>query len=329
MAETIGPAAAGGDLLFVGDIYCDLVMAGVSAPEIGAEVFASGFAISPGGVANRAVAAARAGAPTRLLSRLGEDPLGREMRVMLAAEPGLDTSWITCVPDRQTPITVSLTSPENRSFVTYDEDLGPLDLPAGAGPVGAVHVGIATELPAWVATLRAAGTRVVGGVGWDSAGVWSRDVLDRLAEIDVFVPNDIEAMRYTRTDSALEAAKALAERVPLAVVTRGGDGVVAIDSATGVVTEISAVPVDVIDPTGAGDIFVASFMAAERYPDWDLTNRLRFAALSASLSVRRLGGAVSAPRPADLRRFVDQARPAGNWSFLGSHSTTPTQNGES
>jgi sugar/nucleoside kinase (ribokinase family) len=166
-----------------------------------------------------------------------------------------------------------------------------------------------------VAALRAAGTTVVGGVGWDHTGEWSGGVLDRLAEVDVFVPNDVEAMRYTRTDSALAAAKVLAERVPLAVVTRGGDGVVAVDSARGVVVTAPTIPVDVVDPTGAGDVFVASFMAGEHH-GWDLETRLRFAAASAAYAVTGLGGAASAPHPDQLRVFLRRADPSGDWSFL-------------
>jgi sugar/nucleoside kinase (ribokinase family) len=49
---------------------------------------------------------------------------------------------------------------------------------------------------------------------------------------------------------------------------------------------------------------------------WDLRTRLRFASLSATISVTGLGGAASAPRPEDLRGFVESHRPAGDWSFL-------------
>ncbi|KQS08106.1 hypothetical protein ASG04_13285 [Curtobacterium sp. Leaf183] len=252
-------------LLFAGDVFCDLVFAGVTAPEQGAEVYADAFTVTPGGVANRAVAAARAGAPTKLLSRLGDDVLGQHVYATLTAEPLLDTSLLTVVPGHQSSVSVALTGPEDRSFITYEEHLDALTVPEDLGPVAATHVGIAAPLPAWVAELRATGTTVVGGVGWDHTGAWSGGVLDRLAEVDVFVPNHVEAMRYTRTDTALDAAKALAERVPLAVVTCGGDGVVAVDSANGTVVTAPTVRVDVVDPTGAGDVFVASFMAGAHH----------------------------------------------------------------
>lgn len=312
------PTPVPGALLFAGDVYCDLVFAGVTAPEQGAEVFAEAFTVTPGGVANRAVAAARAGAPTKLLSRLGDDVLGRHVHRVLTEEPLLDTRLLGLVPGHQSPVSVALTGPDDRSFITYEEHLGPLSVPDDLGPVAATHVGLARPLPDWVAGLRAGGTTVIGGVGWDHTGEWSGDVLDRLAEVDVFVPNDVEAMRYTRTDSALDAAKALAERVPLAVVTRGADGVVAVDSAHTVVTA-STIPVDVVDPTGAGDVFVAAFMAGDHH-GWDLVTRLRFGAASAAFAVTGLGGAASAPHPAQLRAFLQRTAPDDDWSFLDSVS---------
>ncbi|MFE4469844.1 carbohydrate kinase family protein [Leifsonia sp. NPDC056824] len=312
---TARPLHEGAELLFTGDIFCDVVFAGVDVPEVGAEVYADTFTITAGGAANRAVAAARAGAHTLLLSRLGDDPLGTHIRSTLEGEPNLDTRLLRRVPGHQSPVTVSLTTADDRSFITYQERLGRLEVPDDLGAIAGVHVDVADDLPEWVARLRSAGTTVVGGVGWDHTGKWSGEVLDRLGEVDVFVPNDAEAMRYTRTDDAVAAAKALAERVALAVVTRGPRGVVAVDSAAGRIVEVPSPQVTVVDPTGAGDVFVATFMAAG-LRGWDLPDRLRFAALSASLSVTGLGGAASAPRPADLLAFVERHRPEGDWSFL-------------
>lgn len=315
-----------GSLLFAGDIFCDLYFAGVVPPDPGTEVFADAFGIVPGGVANRAVAAARAGAPTRLLSSMGDDPLGRYVRSLLAEEPDLDLAETPVLPGTQTPVSVALTGPHDRSFITYQEhgvDHGAARLPdPDHGPVSLTHVGVARPLPAWVAELRSRGTRVVGGVGWDDTGVWSTDVLDRLAEVDVFVPNEVEAMRYTRTEDAWSAAEALAERVPLVVVTRGPSGAIGIDAERGIRVEVDAPSVEAVDPTGAGDVFVATFMAALLRP-WSLPERLRFAALSASISVTGYGGATSAPHAADLPRLAAELDPSGDWTFLAPTPTAP------
>lgn len=303
------------DLLFAGSVFCDLIFSGVSLPEPGAEVYADAFMLAPGGTANLAVAGSRIGARTALLSDLGDDALGLRVDAILSAEPGLDLSWLRRTSGYQSPVTVSLTGRHERSFITYQEAPALLEWPEDAPKVGATHVHMQHDLPAWVARLRSQGTTIFGGVGWDPTGEWSGSVLRRLEAVDVFVLNDLEAMRYTQTDSAQDAACELGRYVELAVVTRGSRGVVAFPRATGRLIEVPTVAVESIDPTGAGDVFVAVLMATERF-SWSLEERLRLACLSASLSVRSLGGSMSAPWPSDIEDFLTQVRPEGDWAGI-------------
>jgi sugar/nucleoside kinase (ribokinase family) len=314
-----------GRLLFVGDVYCDLVFSGAEPPAEGTEVLASGFGIHPGGVANRAIAAARAGAGSALLSRLGDDAIGTHVASMLREEPRLDTSLLQIVPGLQSPITVAMTSGADRSFLTYLDGRSDQTPPADLA-VDAAHLSIADPLPDWAGDLRARGTELVGGVGWDASGRWSQDVLDRLGEIDLFVPNDVEAMHYTRATSVTEAARILAERVSLVVVTCGDRGAHTIDSANGRELWTPAPHVDAIDPTGAGDVFVASLMAARRHP-WVLEQQLHYASLAASFSVTRPGGASSAPTPEELAVAASRLAPDQDWSFLPGASADPRATG--
>ena len=59
------------DVCIAGTVFADLVFTGVSLPKPGTEVFADDFSLSPGGAANRAVAAARLGASTNLITHFG------------------------------------------------------------------------------------------------------------------------------------------------------------------------------------------------------------------------------------------------------------------
>lgn len=309
------------DLIFAGSVFCDLVFAGVPMPEPGAEVYAESFKLTPGGVANRAVAGSRLGARTALLSQLGDDALGLHMFATLAAEPHLDLTWLRCTPGFQSPVTVSLTGSHEREFITYQEEADPLEWPIGRPSVGATHVSMQRNLPDWVARLREQGTVVYGGVGWDSSGMWSSEVLRRLDQIDVFVPNDLEAMRYTHTDNVYDSARELGRYVELAVVTRGARGVIAYERSTGQLTEVPSVNVTAKDPTGAGDVFVASFMASGVL-DWPIEQRLQLAGIAAALSVRTLGGAASAPHPCDIAQFLTDESPPGDWSTIRSWAAT-------
>ena len=125
--------------------------------EPGAEVYAEAFKLTPGGVANRAVAGSRMGARTALLSQLGDDPLGLHMVAVLSAEPDLDLTWLRCTPGFQSPVTVSLTGMHEREFITYQEEADPLEWPIDRPSVGATHVSMQRDLPDWVARLRQRG----------------------------------------------------------------------------------------------------------------------------------------------------------------------------
>ncbi len=297
------------DVLFAGGIFCDLVFGGVPGlPEPGGEVFADSFDVSPGGTATRCVAAARLGLRTGLVGAVGDDLFGRHVESQLSAEPGLDLRMLRRLPGARTPVSVAVTGARERSFITYEQAATgvPRQWP-WPGPLPrarAVQISVQRPLPEWVPRMREAGSLVCGGVGWDTTGAWSSEVLERLAGVDLFVPNATEAMRYTRTGTPRAAAEALAARVPHVVVTDGADGAIGVEAATGAVVRVPAPAVTAADPTGAGDVFTAAYLCGA-LSGWPLERRLRLACLAAAYSVRGLGGARSAPTWSDLRGFLD------------------------
>ncbi|MFG3404770.1 carbohydrate kinase family protein [Streptomyces sp. NPDC048142] len=151
----------------------------------------------------------------------------------------------------------------------------------------------------WVAAAARNGALIFADVGWDETGRWDLDALPDLAHCEAFLPNAEEAMRYTRTDCPRAAAHVLAERVPLAVVTLGAEGAYAVDGRTGAAAAVPAIEVEALDPTGAGDVFVAGFVTGT-LADWPLADRLAFAGLTAALSVQEFGGSLSAPGWAEV-----------------------------
>ncbi|WZH38223.1 MAG: PfkB family carbohydrate kinase [Microbacterium enclense] len=287
------------DVLVSGRVYSDLVFSGAPIPSPGAEVYADAFTISPGGAANRAVAASRLGATTSLLSEFGDDPIGRIVEDMLRAEPDLDLSGCRRLADHQSPISVAITDGPERSFVTFE-------LPAtelawhGALPRTA-HVGVGEEVPAWARELRERGCLLFGGVGWDASGLWSDDLLARLAGVDAIVFNEIEALSYTRAATAEDALEVLAAHVGVVVVTLGADGALAADGSDRV--RVPAPRVAAVDPTGAGDAFTGAFMASTAW-GWSLADRTRLAVAVAACTVRGAGGARSTPTPAQVGELL-------------------------
>src|SRR6202034_4715274 len=120
-------------------------------------------------------------------------------------------------------------------------------------------------------------------------------------------PNSVEAMAYTHTDDPHDALHALPPRVPIAVVTCGGQGAMAVDSTTDEQEWVPALPVNAHDPTGAGDVFGAAFVLGT-LGGWPLRQWLRFAKLCAALSTQYVGGSLAAPGWGDIIDWLARDR---------------------
>ncbi|MFB8018573.1 PfkB family carbohydrate kinase [Streptomyces sp. SM1P] len=337
------------DVFLTGPVFLDIIFTGLdSAPVRGTESWARGMGSSPGGVANMATALARLGLHTSLAAAFGDDHYGEYCWDALEQGEGIDLSMSHTVPGWHSPVTVSMAYEGERTMVSHGHE-APAPAPgAGTGSrAGATGTGTSTGAAApvfpqcppraraaiaslapgrsepWVATAARDGALVFGDVGWDETGRWDLDALPDLAHCEAFLPNAEEAMRYTRTDCPRAAAHALAERVPLAVVTLGAEGAYAVDGRTGTAAAVPAIEVEALDPTGAGDVFVAGFVTGT-LADWPLADRLAFAGLTAALSVQEFGGSLSAPGWAEIAawwqliRTCDRQDPAAleRYAFL-------------
>src|SRR5438128_4612133 len=91
-----------GGVFVAGSINMDVVATANRHPKIGETVAGSSVLYFPGGKgANQAVAAAKLGAPTTLIGRLGQDAFGRDLRAYLAAQ-GIDLNFVREALDAHT-----------------------------------------------------------------------------------------------------------------------------------------------------------------------------------------------------------------------------------
>lgn len=308
------------DVVLAGPVFWDLVLTGLPRfPGNGEEIRAATMATAPGGAANLAIAAARLGLRTALATAVGEDGPGRFCRDVLEAEH-VDMSASQVWAGWTTPVTVSITHDGDRRMLTHqtgrpvaaDELLAATPTPRAAlVDLDDMHRG---DGRSWTRRAAAEGCLVVADIGFDETGRWHRDVLDELAYCSVFLPSAVEAMGLTGTTTPREAARALAGRVPVAVVTDGSRGAWAVDSAQGVEIRVDAVPVaaqKVVDATGAGDVFDAAYTWAA-LAGWPLGRRLDLASLCSALAVQRLTGSLGAPGWAEIGQW---------WRGLGESPT--------
>lgn len=288
------------DVLMAGMLFMDLVFTDLpSAPTPGTEVWSGGMGTSPGGIANLAVAASRLGLRTGIATVLGDDGYGAWCRQILEEDEGIDLSCSRTLKHWHSPVTVSMAYDGDRAMLTHGHrsPVPTSELVGGMPAPRAILAGLDDD--PWWRPAAAEGSKVFADIGWDPTETWDPTVLRALDGCHCFMPNSVEACAYTRTDTAEEALDALAERVPLAVVTLGSEGAIAVDSSTGERAVTRPVAAEAIDPTGAGDVFGAALVVGT-LSGWPLADRLKFSSLCASLAVQQFGGALAAPGWGDV-----------------------------
>ncbi|WP_371633948.1 ribokinase [Streptomyces sp. NBC_01259] len=253
------------DLLVVGSANADLVVGVDRRPAAGETVLGSDLAVHPGGKgANQAVAAARLGARTALLARVGDDAHGR-LLLESQRSAGVDTTGVLVggAPTGVALITVDPTG-DNSIVVSPGANarLTPADIRAAASLLSAARVvSVQLEIPleTVVETARVlpAGTRLV--LNPSPPAPLPAEVL---AACDPLVVNEHEARSILGQDAGTTPeswARALTALGPRSVViTLGAGGALAADTRTGECVRVPSPEVDAVDTTGAGDAFTAA-----------------------------------------------------------------------
>ncbi|MFI1705814.1 ribokinase [Streptomyces griseoruber] len=253
----------GYDLLVVGSANADLVIGVDRRPAAGETVLGSDLATHPGGKgANQAVAAARLGARTALLARVGDDAHGRLLGDSLRAA-GVDTAGILTggAPTGVALITVD-PSGDNSIVVSpgANSRLSPADIRAAGSlfqPARVVSAQLEIPLETVVETVRslAPGSRFV--LNPSPPRPLPAEVL---AACDPLIVNEHEARVVLGDLAGPEpedwARELLALGPRSVVVTLGARGALVAD-ADGT-ARIPAVRVAAVDTTGAGDAFTAA-----------------------------------------------------------------------
>ncbi|WP_051764649.1 ribokinase [Streptomyces sp. NRRL F-5135] len=307
------------DLLVVGSANADLVIGVERRPGPGETVLGSDLSVHPGGKgANQAVAAARLGARTSLLARLGDDAHGRLLRDAQEAA-GVDTSWVRSggAPTGVALITVD-PSGDNSIVVSPGANgrLSPADVREStallaSAPVVSAQLEIPLETVAEVVRLLPSGTRFVL-----NASPPARLPAEVLAACDPLIVNEHEARVVSEHASATPLdddpaswAKALLALGPRSVVvTLGGHGALVADG--GGAAPVPAVPVRAVDTTGAGDAFTAAL--AWRLGTGDtLSDAAAYAVRVGAAAVTKRGAQASFPTAQEVASLdAARARPA-------------------
>ncbi|MBZ5619074.1 MAG: carbohydrate kinase family protein [Acidobacteriia bacterium] len=299
------------DVILAGELYADLILSGFEFwPQPGQEAFAKHYHREVGGGAsNTACGMAKLGSTVSVLGVVGGDG---DWLVEQLRRNGVDTSDIIRDGNEATAFTVAITTPEDRSLLTY---LGANQgFPAALAQSAAanllaraahVHLAFAPELSTagdLLSAIRANGCTVSLDVGWHEH--WLRDArLPKiLALLDLFFPNESEARCITgETEPEKMLRWFISNGAPRVALKLGSSGAALLWD--GEIRHDAPPAVTPVDTTGAGDSFNAGFLHCWLRGD-SPEICLRAANICGALSTEAFGGVAGVPEGARLQELL-------------------------
>lgn len=312
-------------VLSFGELLIDFV-----ALEMGVTVGdASGFVKAPGGApANVAAAVARLGYPSAFMGQVGDDPFGRHLAAVLAAEK-VNIAGLTFSREARTALAfVSNTADGDRSFMFYrhpsaDMLMTPADVDTALiDACAAFHYGSITLIhePAASALIMALDQALAAEKFisydpnlrlplWENAAAAKAGMSRGLEYANLLKISEEELEFLTGSDNV---APLWRDRMALICVTYGSNGAV-IHTRDGARIEHGGYPVPAIDTTGAGDAFVAAMLIGiledpDGYRD-RLPEILDFANAVGALTCLQKGAIPSLPTMEEARTFQEESKP--------------------
>jgi fructokinase len=314
-------------IVSLGEVLVDFVALDDSLPLEHAAVFQRAAGGAP---ANVAVALVRLGAAVGFVGKVGGDAFGRTLRETLATE-GVDVRGLLDAPGARTALAfVGADARGGRRFEFYHERTAHTllqpeevdrDLIAHARIFHFGSVTLAAE-PSRSATSAAARWARQGGQLvsfdpnvrlelWDSPGRARSSIVDILSLVDVVKVSSDELEFLTGASDPAAACRILCGYGPrVAIATLGSSGCYYQTSSTS--GYVLGVEVDAVDSLGAGDAFVAGFLAtvalspATILRDADaLVSALRFANAVGAITTTKHGAIPALPTRAQVERLLN------------------------
>jgi sugar/nucleoside kinase (ribokinase family) len=276
------------DVVCAGPVSLDVTLVGLDElPRPGEERFGDELVFSPGAFATIAVGVARLGLRAAVIAPKPRDLAGAYLASALAAE---GVAWLGAPADRAA-ITFVMPLAGDRALASYD----PVDR-SEPTPLAGVNAAAFVLGPGELAQVpRGASAYVMTGSVDDRP--WLERPSPNAQRPRALFANEREAVQLTGADGVEEAARRLGASAETAVVTRAAAGALGVHGDE--VVRVDAPEAEARDTTGAGDLFASAYIWADG-EGLPLEERLRWAALYASLSVAVVGAIPGAANLAEL-----------------------------
>ncbi len=300
------------DVLVAGEINPDLVLSGDTEPQFGqVEKLVDSAELTIGSSsAIFACGAARLSLKVAFIGMCGDDVFGRFMLNEMQKR-GVDISNVNSRPGGSTGVSVILNRSDDRAILTFPGLIPALQASDVTDALlrQARHLHVASyflqeNLQPGLASLfqraHSAGLTTSLDTNYDPSGKWA-GFGELLAGVDIFLPNEAEALAIAGEQDVEVAAKKLASWAKLVAVKLGAAGALA--CARDRIVRAPSISVTVRDAVGAGDSFDAGFLFGY-LNRWDLAKTLRLACACGALSMRSAGGTEAQPRLEEALRYV-------------------------
>jgi len=297
------------DIVMPGYFFCDLIFHGLPGlPQMGEEIFSKSLDITVGGVFNSAIGMRRLGLQIGIISNLGNDIFSEFIRNQLRVDDISDL----LIRNHQKPmptITAALSFPDDRAFVTYmstnDTNTFPFDV---LSMYSFKHLHLpglkeAFDSKSIIHEAKKKGMTISLDCQWhpnlmDDPNVWLL-----LESVDIFMPNEKEAIYLTKANSIDDALNILGQRVQSVVIKLGKHGAIGLDS-NGVIA-IPPLNVQIVDTTGAGDSFNAGFLFGY-LKELSFRESIIYGNICGGLSVTAPGGGTATPTFDQLQKRLGE-----------------------
>jgi len=314
------------DLLTIGRVGVDLypLQSGTHLQDV--RTFGKFLGGSP---TNVAVAAARHGRRTAVITRTGKDPFGTFVHQALR-DLGVDDRYVSGVDGLPTPITFcEIFPPDSFPLYFYRYPVAP-DLQILASEIDLDAVRSASVYWSTVTGLSAEPSRGAHFAAWEARGRAPLTILDldyrpmfwldpseahaqvdrALSMVTVAVGNREECEVAVGESDPDRAAEALLDKgIELAVVKQGPKGVLARTRDQRV--EIEPFPVEVVNGLGAGDAFGGA-LCHGLLAGWPLDRVMKFASVAGAIVASRLECSTAMPTGHEVEQLMGQHKTPGN-----------------
>lgn len=300
----------------VGSSNIDLISQVPRLPKLGETLVGHRFQMGYGGKgANQAVMAAKLGARVSMVTKVGRDVFG-EGTLKNYREQGIDTTHVLFDDTRFSGVAPIFVDDRAQNFIVIvpgaNLGLSPADAQAAREVILAADILICQlEVPVET-TLEAFRIAKRGNVRTILNPAPAAEIPDELLALaDICAPNETETELLTGlpvstvAEAKVAARKLLARGAKTVIVTLGERGALVVNPET--VENLPAIPVNAVDPTGAGDAFIGS-LAVFLGEGLAFADAVRRANAVAALSVTRVGTQVSFPLRHEADEFLRQKK---------------------